>query len=53
MYQFISINSERKSQISEEELPEDDKDDFSYFEDNYEDEDEYEYDEPEEREYCD
>ena len=49
MYQLMS--SERKSQISEEEIP-DDENDFFVPEDNYDD-DEYEDDEPEEREYCD
>ena len=51
MYRLYSIemNSERKTDLVEEELP-DDKDDFFSPEDNWDDE--YD-DEPQEREYCD
>ena len=48
MYKFISMNAERKSEISEEELFDDDKDEHFVPEDDWD-----EYDEPEEREYCD
>jgi|GEM_PF-5276056 len=46
----LQVNTERKSEISEEELPDiEGEEEFNYFEDE-----EYEQnDEPEEREYCD
>lgn len=47
----LNMDSERKSEISPEEL-EDDEDDLFYSDEEW-DEDCYEDDEPEEREYCD
>ncbi len=44
----LQVNTDRKSEISEEELP-DDEQDFNYFDE----EDIHEDDESEEREYCD
>ena len=44
------MNSERKSEVSEEELPDYGEEDDSEL---YYSDDEYEDDEPEEREYCD
>jgi hypothetical protein len=44
------MSSERKTEIIDEEI--EDKEDFFQPEDNW-DEDEYEDDEPQEREYCD
>jgi len=49
MYKLMS--TERRSEVSDEEIP-DDESDFFVPEEDW-DEDEYEDDEPEEREYCD
>jgi len=47
----LKMNSERKTNLVEEELPDtDEENDFNYFEDNYEDDAD---DEDNEREYCD
>jgi len=48
----LKLNSERRSEISDEELL-DDKEDFFNPEDDYDDHYDDEDDEPEEREYCD
>lgn len=50
----LSMNSERKSEISSEEIEDFDTDNEGdlYYDDDLE-EDEYGDDEPEEREYCD
>ena len=50
-FKGLDFSTGRQSEISEEELPEDDKDDFFNPDDTWDDD--YEDDEPEEREYCD
>jgi hypothetical protein len=51
------MGNERRSVIAEEEIEEndliEDKNDFLYSDEDYEDDEYFEDDEPEEREYCD
>jgi len=50
-FERLELNTQRQSEISEEELIEDDKEEFFNPEDNWDDTDDE--DEPYEREYCD